>query len=209
MLRYNNRSIGLFQPFYQSDSDKHPTTTTIHPLPLTGITSNFAPVNHLEHNTMLSRKTILITLILPFNLALSSHAQQKKDSRFEKIAEAIAQSNQLYSKGFEKHQASLVTDRYCADGAVMAPNAKSFDTQGAILAFYNGGYDHGIRKIVFHTVKLFGFSGTFVNEEGLYELKNEQEQIMDEGKYIVVWKKTKSGWKMYRDIFNTNLNPAK
>lgn len=142
-------------------------------------------------------------------MVLNGYAQQKTDNRLEKITEEIAQSNQLYSQGFEKHQSSLVTDRYCADGAIMAPNAKSFDTPGGILAFYNGGYDHGIRKIIFHTLKLFGFSGTFLNEEGFYELQDEKGHSIDKGKYIVVWKKTKSGWKMYRDIFNTDMNAAK
>jgi ketosteroid isomerase-like protein len=27
---------------------------------------------------------------------------------------------------------------------------------------------------------------------------------MDDGKYVVLWKREKDGWKLYRDIFNSN-----
>jgi ketosteroid isomerase-like protein len=153
-------------------------------------------------------KTLFIASIFVFNFALNVHAQQKP-SNLNKIADAIAQSNRLYSQGFEKHQAELVIDRYSTDGAIMAPNAQAITSREGFLAFFNGGYEHGIRKVTFHTINVFGFSGDFVNEEGSYELKDEKGQIMDRGKYMVVWKKTKSGWKMYRDIFNTDLIPSK
>ena len=157
---------------------------------------------------MTSGKTILITSILSFSFALNGQAQQEKGT-LDKIAEAIAQSNRLYSQGFEQHQAALVVERYCTDGAIMAPNALTITGGEGFLAFFNGGYEHGIRKVLFHTVKIFGLCDSFVNEEGAYELKGAKDQLIDRGKYVVVWKKTKSGWKMYRDIFNTDLNTLK
>lgn len=157
---------------------------------------------------MTSGKTIFIVSILSFNFALKGHAQHGKGT-LEKISEEIAQSNLLYSQAFEKHQAALVVERYSADAAIMAPNTQAITSREGFLAFFNGGYEHGIRKIYFQTIKVFGFSGAFVNEEGLYELKDEKGQTIDRGKYIVVWKKTKSGWKMYRDIFNTDVKTSK
>ena len=157
---------------------------------------------------MTTGKTILIASILSFNFALNGHAQQER-ATLEKIREAIAQSNRLYSQGFEKHQAALVVERYSTDGAIMAPNTQAITGREGFLAFFNGGYEHGIRKVYFQTIKVFGSSGDFVNEEGLYELKDEKGQTIDRGKYIVVWKKTKSGWKMYRDIFNSDVNASK
>jgi ketosteroid isomerase-like protein len=157
---------------------------------------------------MTTGKTILIATILSFNFALHGQAQQPMATH-EKIAEAIAQSNRLYSQGFEQHKSALVVERYSTDGAIMASNMQAINGPAGFLAFFNGGYEHGIRKIDFQTTKVFGFSGDFVNEEGLYELKDEKGQTIDRGKYIVVWKKTKSGWKMYRDIFNTNMSASK
>lgn len=152
-------------------------------------------------------------VLLFFALALvtTTHTYAQQNGRYNKksIAAAIAKSNALYNEGFQEHDATLVTDRYTADAEIMAPNSKSIKTPEGFLAFFNGGYEHGIRKIVFTTSDLFGFNGTFITEEGNYELQNEKGEAIDEGKYIVIWKKTSAGWKMYRDIFNTNLNAAK
>lgn len=105
---------------------------------------------------MTSGKTILIASILSFNFALNGQAQQGRGT-LEKISEVIAQSNRLYSKGFEKHQAALVIERYSTDGAIMAPNAQAISGREGFLAFFNGGYEHGIRKVYFQTIKVFGF----------------------------------------------------
>jgi ketosteroid isomerase-like protein len=154
---------------------------------------------------MTFQKKNLTLLCFCLTLTLTTYAQKPNHQNLKKIASEIKLSNQLYSQGFETHNAALVVNRYSSDGAIMAPNAKSITSPEGFLAFFNGGYDHGIRKVSFHTLSLFGLNGAMVNEEGTYELQDESGQTIDKGKYIVVWKKTKSGWKMYRDIFNTDL----
>lgn len=123
----------------------------------------------------------------------------------KEVSDAITASNRVYSRAFEQHQAGLMVGCYATDGAILSPNISAISMRDGILKFFNGGYEHGIRKIIFRTTMFFSYNGTYVNEEGLYELKNDHEKTLDAGKYIVVWKKTGSGWKMYRDIFNSSL----
>jgi len=153
-------------------------------------------------------KTVLMASILWSTLAVSAHAQ-KGTAELKEISLEIAKSNGLYSQGFEKHQASLTVERYSTDGVIMAPGGQALIGRDGVLAFFNEGYAHGIRKINFKTVRIFGFSGDFVNEEGLYELLDGTGKSLDRGKYLVSWKRTKSGWKMYRDIFNTDIPAPK
>lgn len=120
------------------------------------------------------------------------------------VREAIGRSNRLYSEGFETHRAELVVDRYSVDGAIMAAGSRSIMSREGFLAFFNGGYEHGIRKVILRTTRVFGLCGEFVNEEGGYELKGDKGQVIDRGKYLVVWKRVGREWKMYRDIFNTD-----
>jgi ketosteroid isomerase-like protein len=153
---------------------------------------------------MKSAKTIFPALILPFIFVWNAQAQ-KANATLSRISEVITNSNRIYSQGFEKHQAELVVQRYSEDGAIMAPNMPAIAGRQGFEAFFNGGYEQGIRKINFKTLRLFGLSVDFVNEEGLFELRDINGDIIDKGKYLVVWKKTRSGWKMYRDIFNTDV----
>ena len=67
----------------------------------------------------------------------------------------------------------------------------------------------GVRSIEFKTLALFGATQDFVTEHGVYDFKNAEGKSLGRGKYLVVWKRTPSGWRMYRDMFNNDALPAK
>jgi ketosteroid isomerase-like protein len=45
-------------------------------------------------------------------------------------------------------------------------------------------------------------------ETGQYEIYGDKSQLIDKGKYVVIWKNENCEWKIYRDIYNTS-SPAK
>jgi len=38
-------------------------------------------------------------------------------------------------------------------------------------------------------------------KEQVFDTNN---RVIDDGKYLKLWKKTKQGWKIYRDVFNSD-----
>ena len=42
-------------------------------------------------------------------------------------------------------------------------------------------------------------------ECGTSEWVQPDGQVVDRGKYIVIWKRTESGWKLHRDIMNSDV----
>jgi ketosteroid isomerase-like protein len=40
-------------------------------------------------------------------------------------------------------------------------------------------------------------------------LSGDSGKVNDRGKYIVIWRKVGGQWKLYRDIFNTNMPEKK
>ena len=54
-------------------------------------------------------------------------------------------------------------------------------------------------------VEVEGMGGT-AYEVGKYTLYAEGDQMLDTGKYVVIWKKQEDGqWKLHRDIWNTSM----
>jgi len=45
-------------------------------------------------------------------------------------------------------------------------------------------------------------------EVGKYTLKGEEGQVLDTGKYTVIWKQEEGQWKLHRDIFNSSVPAA-
>jgi len=62
----------------------------------------------------------------------------------------------------------------------------------------------GTKNIVLATEEVMGWPDAVV-EIGTYELQGEANQILDKGKFIVVWKMEDGKWKIYRDISNSSV----
>ena len=45
-------------------------------------------------------------------------------------------------------------------------------------------------------------------ETGRYEIYDAQNKMLDKGKYVVVWKPVNGEWKLFRDIFNSDVPAA-
>lgn len=125
----------------------------------------------------------------------------------DSVKAAVAASNKMYCDAFAKADSLLFIDRYAADACIMPSEAPAMCGRDAIAAFYRGAYDQmGVRNLTLNTTQVYG-GGDYATEEGTYELFAAENKSMDKGKFLVLWKKTDAGWKMYRDIFNSNNPP--
>ncbi|MBU3947864.1 MAG: DUF4440 domain-containing protein [Proteobacteria bacterium] len=122
--------------------------------------------------------------------------------------EAIVAADEIfmatYSRGDVAGMASLYTER-CQ---VMPPNSNSLTGKPAIQSLFQTFMDMGIKIIKLKTVEVEGYGETAF-EVGKYTLEGERGQVLDQGKYIVIWKQEAGQWKLHRDIFNSSLPAPK
>ena len=93
---------------------------------------------------------------------------------------------------------------YTEDAQLMPPNGEIVSGREAVQEAMQGFLNAGVKEIRLATTEVEGHGDT-AHEVGTYTLMGENEQTMDEGKYIVIWKKVGDEWKLSRDIFNSNL----
>jgi ketosteroid isomerase-like protein len=118
---------------------------------------------------------------------------------------AIAESNARYFQSFIKNDSSIFINSYAEDACILAPNAPAFCGGDAIAKFFRAGYqDYGLRNGKFITTNVYGDGKEYVTEEGIWQSINSNGELFDDGKFLVLWKKTRKGWKMYRDSFSSN-----
>ena len=87
----------------------------------------------------------------------------------------------------------------------MPPNTPAMCDKNAPLEFFRVAYEQmNIRNGNFTTINVYGDGKEFVTEEGLFQLFDSKQVMIDNGKYLVLWKKTPQGWKMFRDSFSSN-----
>ena len=61
-----------------------------------------------------------------------------------------------------------------------------------------------MRSASFETLGLEGEGNTRI-EGGRYTLRDGDGEILDMGKYLVLWKRQNGRWKAHCDIFNTSM----
>ncbi|HWA35286.1 MAG TPA: nuclear transport factor 2 family protein [Cyclobacteriaceae bacterium] len=146
-------------------------------------------------------KTILFILI-----SMTGHfVSSAQSSYLEDAKKAIAASNAIYFQSFAKNDPSIFIERYAKDACILAPNAPMTCGRDAAAEFFKTAYEtYGLRDGKFVTTAVYGDGKEYVTEEGLWQSMDASGKIFDDGKFLVLWKKTPEGWKMYRDSFSSN-----
>ncbi|HEX9514269.1 MAG TPA: nuclear transport factor 2 family protein [Puia sp.] len=154
------------------------------------------------------KKIFFITsfqIILLSFLFFNCQAQQTTNANLEKAKKAIAASNEILFQAFAKGDSSIFIDRYAKDCWIMLPNAPALCGADAPLEFFKTAYNKfGVRNGKFITIDVFGDGVEFVTEVGFWQLFDANNKPFDNGKFLVLWKKTPDGWKMFRDSFSSD-----
>lgn len=122
------------------------------------------------------------------------------------INEAIEAANERFMTTFSRGDAAGMAALYTASGQLLPPNGDFVTGKQALQAAFQGLMALGMKGIKLDTVEVEGYGDT-ASEVGRYTLEGEGGQVLDRGKYIVIWKREDGQWKLHRDIFNTSMPP--
>ena len=143
-------------------------------------------------------------LIIISALSVSSNAQNKVSKNLQEARKAIANANHIYFDLYGKNDGSILS-LYTHDACLMPPNAPSICGTEALAKDFKDTYASGtVKSGKFSTTEVYGDALEFVTEEGLWQVFDANGKSIDEGKYLKLCKKTKDGWKILRDLFNSN-----
>ena len=144
--------------------------------------------------SLFSSLVIIILLTTGCNTASENKPAEAAPSfNLDSVKAAIVSSNQLFADAFVKGDSTLLIDRYASDGCLLPADMHTLCGHEAIATFYRGAYDMGVRNVKLNTTQLYG-EGEYVTEEGTYEIFAAENKFIDKGKFLVLWKKTDSGW---------------
>jgi ketosteroid isomerase-like protein len=147
----------------------------------------------------------VVLLCLSFILTNCKNKKGDADSNASEAQNAIVASNALYFESFARNDSSIFINSYAEDACIMAPNAPEVCGREGAAKFFRAAYDkYGLRGGKFITTAVYGDGAGYVTEEGLWQSINAKGVLFDKGKFLVLWKKTPEGWKMFRDSFSAN-----
>jgi ketosteroid isomerase-like protein len=107
-----------------------------------------------------------------------------------------------------KGDAALLAAVYTDDAVAYPANSEAVKGRAALQAMWKSVFDMGINAFELNLEEVDS-AGDMAYETGNYVMKMKDGTLADRGKYVVIWKKVNGEWKLHRDIWTTNLPPAK
>ena len=121
-----------------------------------------------------------------------------------KLRDMIAAADEKFMNAFNKGDAASIAALYTENGQLLPPNSDIITDKQAIQAFWQGAMDIGIKSAQLKIVEVES-QGEVAIEVGHFVLQGGEGQVLDQGKYIVIWKQEDGAWKLWRDIWNSSM----
>lgn len=141
----------------------------------------------------------------------SSEGKTGKTSTFsiDSVKAEINELNTMYGADrFVSNDEKFYNDHYMPDAIVFPAEHPAVSGRTAIREFF---YDGGKNKDLVISISATHTYGDedLVIEEGVYNFPDGQGGSFDKGKYLVLWKTENGKWKIYREIWNTDIAPPR
>lgn len=154
---------------------------------------------------MKAKHILTAMLCLTYSVACNyCAAQTNSRSTTVAVRRSIEKNNKLYFELFAKADMAIV-NLYTDDAALFAPNMAPIAGKKALVKDFEDTFKAGkVKGVRFQTIQVYGNGTEFITEEGNWQVFDAAGKPLDDGKYLKLWKLTKTGWKIFRDSFNGN-----
>lgn len=118
--------------------------------------------------------------------------------------EGINETNKLFMDAFSAGDAEKVAGFYTANCRFLPDNSDPVDGRANVQGLLQSMMDGGVSSVELITWEVEDCGDTAV-EVGRVVMRGDDDEIVDDGKFIVIWKKENDCWRLHRDIVNSNL----
>lgn len=130
----------------------------------------------------------------------TGHADSAKDCRDIEI------QIQIIEERFGTSGSALMP-LYTEDARILSPGNEVIEGKEAIGKYWQSVFDSGEFCMDLETVDIEVINETGI-EQGTYRMTDQNAELVDRGKYIVIWKKIDGVWKLHRDISHSDESGA-
>ena len=120
------------------------------------------------------------------------------------IHSAIHALIENFESTFSRGDSAEIADFYTDNGMLLPPESDLVQGKRDIAAFWQAAIDMGIKNVKLDIVEVEQHGDTAI-EMSKYTLSSADDNLIDQGKGIVIWKYEGGAWKLHRDIWNSSI----
>lgn len=119
-------------------------------------------------------------------------------------AAIVTERNAAFMAGIAAGDSATVAANYTEDAVLMPPGMTTVEGREAIGQFWQGGISAGIARVELAPGDVIATSADTILERSTARVFAADGTQIDEGKYVVVWRKVGDQWFMAWDIWNSD-----
>jgi len=120
------------------------------------------------------------------------------------IHTTISTLAESFESAFKSGDVKNIAEFYTDNGMLLPEGSDFIEGKQAIQEYWQAAIDMGIKSIKLDIVEIEQHDDTVI-EMSKYTLRSTDDQVIDSGKGIVIWKNRGGIWKIHRDIWNSSL----
>lgn len=140
-------------------------------------------------------------------LALAAGCQTAPKPDPAALRSSLDAVNRQFTEAFARKDGASMALLYTEDAIAFPPGDAQVEGRAAIEAMWKSTLSLPLSEFELKTLEVGGGIDT-AWESGHYRLLRNDGSVADAGKYIVIWKETDAGWRVHRDIWNSDTPSA-
>jgi ketosteroid isomerase-like protein len=137
-------------------------------------------------------------------IVLGCNQRQKPTFDVTAMKKIIEGKNNQFTKAHITGDSAFLVNIFTKDAKVFAPNSDVVIGRPAIAVVNSQYLKLDIKEFREETIAFYG-NEDYLIDEGNYYFRYGKDNTIDKGKYLNVWKKEDGDWKLYSNIWNTNM----
>ncbi len=117
---------------------------------------------------------------------------------------AIEVANTKFEQALSNGDSAALASMYTSDAKMMGNGMEAVVGREKIQSAIDGMIRSGVASVKLTTTDVWGCED-MVAEEGTLVINGKGGKQLDKGKYIVLWKMEDGQWKLFRDVFNSDI----
>lgn len=122
------------------------------------------------------------------------------------IRAEIERANENFMETYRRGDAAGMAALYTRGGMLLPPNSDFVEGHQQIQGYWKAVMEMGVKDVQLQILEVEQCENTAI-ELSRATLSGENGAVLDQVKYMVIWKRENGAWKLHRDIFNSNLEP--
>jgi ketosteroid isomerase-like protein len=121
--------------------------------------------------------------------------------------QAITEGYKTFEDAFFRGDADTISQMYTEDAELLVPEAPPIKGRTAIADAWRGIVGAGGNTVRVDIGEVQE-GQDWAYDVGKFTASAPAGDVLNAGKYIVIWKQSTGSWKIHRDIFNWDIPPA-